>query len=357
MVEKLKEHGNLWTPPVEKAFLATRREHFVPEQAGSLPFLYDPINAVPISFDARGTPVSSSSAPSIMAPMLEMLKVEPGQRILEVGAGTGYNAALLKKLTGPSGRVVSVDIDAATARRARSALRGDGTAVTVVTGDGRLGWSRGAPYDRLIVTASSPDLPDSWFEQLRPGGIVVLPLQVRGMPGQLVVAMRKESERFVSTGMVFGGFMSLRSSPTDLSPTGASISGGGFSLSGARFGRPRLAAQAVRTLEGRRQRSRLRDVALLFVAFVMTEAGDAYVTAMGGDSPVGFGVLGARGRSVALVRGTWGNLTYRDSWGDGDARQRLDELMRRWRAFGRTPPRLKVSAHPGRAPRFRWTAQ
>src|SRR5207302_2030615 len=182
----------------------TRREHFVPEHATNLAFLYGAANAVPISFDVRGIPVSSSSAPSIMAPMLEMLKVEAGHRILEIGAGTGYNAALLKKLTGPTGRVVSVDIDPATSRRARVALRSDGTAVTVVTGDGRLGWSGGAPYDRLIVTASSPDLSIEWFDQLRPGGIVVLPLQVRGMPGQLVVALRKGSTRFVSTGIVFG---------------------------------------------------------------------------------------------------------------------------------------------------------
>ena len=115
-----------------------------------------------------GLGLSSSSQPGIMAEMLEELQLEPGQRVLEIGAGTGYNAALLRHVVGESGRVVTVDVDADTAVRARRALKGSG--VTVVTGDGREGYARGAPYDRIIVTASAAEIPRAWYEQLEPEG-------------------------------------------------------------------------------------------------------------------------------------------------------------------------------------------
>ena len=69
-------------------------------------------------------PTSSSSQPTIMALMLDALRLEPGMRVLEIGAGTGYNAALLERIVGPEGRVVSVDVDPATAAEARKRLRG-----------------------------------------------------------------------------------------------------------------------------------------------------------------------------------------------------------------------------------------
>ena len=76
--------------------------------------------------DSRGMPLSSSSQPSLMAEMLELLALRPGDRVLEIGTGTGYNAALLRHLVGPKGHVTSVDVDAALVRAARRSLRDAG---------------------------------------------------------------------------------------------------------------------------------------------------------------------------------------------------------------------------------------
>src|SRR5215204_4057723 len=125
---------------------------------------------------ARGRPISSSSQPAIMAVMLDQLDVRPGQRVLEIGTGTGYNAALLAELVGGSGAVTTVDIDADLVEQAGRNLdaagvggvdvvRGDGSAggVDVVRGDGSAGWPDAAPYDRIILTAAARDLAPAWL--------------------------------------------------------------------------------------------------------------------------------------------------------------------------------------------------
>ena len=109
------------------AFLRVPRELFVPAFAAEhgLDAVYRD-EAIVTKTDEHGTPISSSSQPQIMAIMLERLALEPGLRVLEIGAGTGYNAALLKTIVGPRGRVVSVDVDPELARGARSRLRRGG---------------------------------------------------------------------------------------------------------------------------------------------------------------------------------------------------------------------------------------
>lgn len=119
-------------------------------------------------------PTSSSSAPSIMATMLDELELAEGMDILEVGTGTGYNAALLAERVGAE-RVTSVEVDPMIADHARAALRRTGVSATVVTGDGVLGYPDHAPYDRLIVTAAARHIPYAWVEQTRPGGRIVVP--------------------------------------------------------------------------------------------------------------------------------------------------------------------------------------
>nr|WP_202446771.1 methyltransferase domain-containing protein [Streptomyces sp. SID5468] len=119
-------------------------------------------------------PTSSASAPSVVFRMLADLDVQPGHKVLELGAGTGYNAGLLAYRAG-AGNVVTVDVDPAVTARARRALDGLGLDVEVVTGDGLAGFPDRAPFDRTIATFGLRSLPGAWVEQTRPGGVIVAP--------------------------------------------------------------------------------------------------------------------------------------------------------------------------------------
>lgn len=122
------------------------------------------------------SPSSSGSKPSIVADMLSALDVQPGHAVLEIGTGTGWNAALLVKRVGNDGRVVSMEIDAELAAAARSALRRAGYPASVITADGAAGYPPGAPYDRIMSTAAVRcDVPGAWVAQTRPGGLIVTP--------------------------------------------------------------------------------------------------------------------------------------------------------------------------------------
>jgi protein-L-isoaspartate O-methyltransferase len=118
---------------------------------------------------------SSASMPAVVAQMLGALDAEPGMRVLEIGTGTGYNAALLAHRLGAE-RVVSVEVDPAVAEHARRALDHVGFgAVPVVTGDGTNGYEPGAPYDRVLATVAVTQVPPAWVAQTRPGGLVITP--------------------------------------------------------------------------------------------------------------------------------------------------------------------------------------
>jgi protein-L-isoaspartate(D-aspartate) O-methyltransferase len=216
LVVRLRRAGTLSDPVVERAFLTVPRELFVATMAAreGLEAVYRD-DAIVIKQDAVGRPASSSSQPSIMAIMLEQLQVRPGQRVLEVGAGSGYNAALLSILVGPGGRVISVELDEEVARSARAALAQGGYPVQVVTADGRQGWAAAAPFDRIIVTASTDDIPRAWFDQLAVDGCLVLPLRFsrRWFLPQAVVALRRTAAGLESVAVVPGAFMALRRSP------------------------------------------------------------------------------------------------------------------------------------------------
>ncbi|WP_459249299.1 methyltransferase domain-containing protein [Streptomyces youssoufiensis] len=119
-------------------------------------------------------PTSSASMPSVVAGMLRDLDVREGMRVLEVGTGTGWNAGLLAHRLGGD-QVVSVEIDAAVTERARTALTRAGLDPEVVHGDGARGWPKGAPYDRVIITAGVRTVPLDWLQQVRPGGAILTP--------------------------------------------------------------------------------------------------------------------------------------------------------------------------------------
>jgi protein-L-isoaspartate(D-aspartate) O-methyltransferase len=154
---------------------------------------------------------SSSSQPVVVAEMLAELAPEPGVRVLEVGTGTGWNAALLAHRVGAE-NVVTVEIDPDVAAHARAALDRAGLAkVTVVTGDGEQGWPDGAPYDRVIATVGASVVPYAWVAQTRPGGRLVVPLNNTFQPPGLAVL--RIDDAGIATGRLAGraAFMGLRS--------------------------------------------------------------------------------------------------------------------------------------------------
>jgi protein-L-isoaspartate(D-aspartate) O-methyltransferase len=166
-------------------------------------------DAIVTKRDAEGLAISSSSQPAIMAIMLDQLDLAPGHRVLEIGAGTGYNAALMRHIVGPSGRVVSVDIDRDLTDMARSHLASAGYPdVIVVWADGAEGYAAHAPYDRLIATVGVSDLAPAWLAQVTPEARIVVPLDVGGT--QLSVAFGRSGGHWASQSLAPCGFIRMR---------------------------------------------------------------------------------------------------------------------------------------------------
>lgn len=126
------------------------------------------------SGNGRGQITSSISMPGVVAEMLGNLRLEPGMRVLEIGTGSGYNAALLAERTGAH-NVTSIEVDTDLADAARGALRTAGYDVRVVTGDGEKGRPEAGPFDRVIATAAVERVPYAWVEQTKPGGLILTP--------------------------------------------------------------------------------------------------------------------------------------------------------------------------------------
>jgi protein-L-isoaspartate(D-aspartate) O-methyltransferase len=213
LVERLRDRGHVRDDRVAAAFAAVPRELFLAdhvERHGLADVYRD--DAIVTRRDGAGTPTSSSSQPAIMAEMLEMLRPRAGQRVLEIGSGTGYNAALLAHLVGDEGRVTSVELDADVAVGARRALVSAGIPVRVEVGDGAAGWPAAAPVDAVIATASTDVVPRAWFDQLRPGGTLVVPLRLSRVVFwiQAVAAFRKVRKGFDPVAVTMGGFMAMR---------------------------------------------------------------------------------------------------------------------------------------------------
>lgn len=123
-----------------------------------------------------GELVSSSSQPSLMAMMLAELRVRDGDRVLEIGAGTGYNAALLAHRLGNDDLVTTIDLEPDITEAARQHLAAAGYRPVVVTGDGARGVPERAPFDRIIATCTLPSIPRVWLAQCRPGARILTPL-------------------------------------------------------------------------------------------------------------------------------------------------------------------------------------
>lgn len=158
---------------------------------------------------------SSSSMPSVVFSMFADLSVFDGARVLEIGTGTGWCAALLSARLGER-NVVSVEVDETVAETARKALAAADWRPEVVTGDGLLGWPERAPYDRILVTVGVHEVPRAWIEQTRPGGVLVMPWGTR-YSGQNAVVRLAVADDGTASGRFTGAtrFMHVRSQRLD----------------------------------------------------------------------------------------------------------------------------------------------
>ncbi|MEO3946131.1 class I SAM-dependent methyltransferase [Gorillibacterium sp. CAU 1737] len=179
MVSRMEKGGHLRHPNVRDAFLHVYRHWFLPNEP--LIRIYSD-KVIYTKVDQNQDVLSSSTSPLVMATMLEMLQVQPDQSILEIGTGTGYNAALLGYLTGEQGAIVTIDIEEdVAARAARCLSQHHYDWVRVVAGDGFLGLRDHAPYDKIIVTVGTWGISPEWIYQLKMGGDLVMPLSIGGM--------------------------------------------------------------------------------------------------------------------------------------------------------------------------------
>jgi protein-L-isoaspartate(D-aspartate) O-methyltransferase len=162
--------------PLREAMLKVERHLFVPAQLAAVAYHDTPL---PIGFD------KTLSQPFIGGLMLDLLDVRPGQSVLEVGTGLGYQAAVLAEL---GARVWTVEVveEFASAASLRLLSLGYGN-ITVRVGDGSRGWKEHAPFDRILVTAAAKSPPEALVEQLNPDGRIVIPIGPEGEVQQLSV--------------------------------------------------------------------------------------------------------------------------------------------------------------------------
>jgi protein-L-isoaspartate(D-aspartate) O-methyltransferase len=193
-------------PSVVRALRRVLRHRFVPGVDVATAYIDD---AVVTRRDAAGRALSSISQPSLVAQMLDMLDLQPGHRVLEIGAGTGYCAALLAELVGPSGQVTTIDLDPEVTDEAHRNLDANGySRVTVTCGDGALGDAAGAPWDRILVSVGAWEPAPEWIAQLAPGGRIVMPLALGRV--QRIVAFEATAYGLRSTQVLAGGFLAQR---------------------------------------------------------------------------------------------------------------------------------------------------
>lgn len=138
------------------------------------------------------------SAPHMVAIMCDLLELAPGMNVLEIGAGSGYHAAIISELIG-DGQVYSIERFESLAKKARENLKNAGCRnVTVIVADGTLGLPDHAPYDRINVTCSAPDVPPPLLDQLKEGGKMVIPI---GKTHQELYLVKKNGEMVMERKM------------------------------------------------------------------------------------------------------------------------------------------------------------
>ncbi|MDY9927081.1 protein-L-isoaspartate O-methyltransferase [Methanosarcina sp.] len=180
LVERLKDI--VLEEKVLKAMLRVPRHRFVPEYEQRAAYTDRPLE---IGYG------QTISAPHMVAIMCKILELSEGHKVLEIGAGSGYNAAVMAELVGKTGHVYTVERIEPLVNFARKNLEETGyDNVTVLLKNGSMGYPRYAPYDRIAVTCAAPSIPETLLEQLKPGGIMVIPV---GNYSQELIRVKKDS--------------------------------------------------------------------------------------------------------------------------------------------------------------------
>lgn len=227
LADNLAQRLNLRDPAWREAVAAVPRHLLVPtvyqqDTTGTwhpldasspegLALVYSPQTLI-TAFEDRGSariPVSSSTKPDLMLRMLDHLDIRDGQRVLEIGTGTGYNAALLSHRLGER-NVFSVDIDPDLITTARERLASIGCRPTLAAVDGEQGLPDHAPYDRIIATCSVPAVPQAWLAQLADGGRALVDIKLAVGAGNLA-DLHRDGDRLEGRFTDWwGGFMAIR---------------------------------------------------------------------------------------------------------------------------------------------------
>lgn len=186
MVGRLESAGVIRDSNVRNAMLAVERHLFLPDELRNIAYIDRPLDI------GHGQTIS---APHMVAIMVSMLDLRPGLKVLEVGGGSGYHAAVMAELVRPGGKVISVEMIEGLAKIERSNLARSGhdDIVEVVVGDGSKGLSDEAPFDRISVAAAAPKVPSPLIEQLADGGILLVP--VGGTASQELIMVTKSGNK------------------------------------------------------------------------------------------------------------------------------------------------------------------
>ena len=377
MVDRLVK-GPIRTPAIERAFRQVPRHHFLPDTP--LSEVYRDQNVT--TKEEQGVRLSSSTAPWVMASMLEQLQPRPGQRILEVGTGTGYNAAILARLVTDSGEVCTVDVDHEVVRGAVEGLARAGhddlcspagaARVVARATDGFLGDPKGAPWDGILVTVRTATIPRAWVEQISPGGRLVVPFALRSVRhGQLSVAFEVREGHLVSSSYVDCDFILPRG---EMSMVGRDLQLlGRRGLLWSDAGNDGLSARRILELfdqpSSRRPAPIQADVRELiedFQMWLVAHDPDSFSLVARGEH-LGWEKLTPMVERPGLFRGTGGlcngnglaMLGYSASkeleivsHGSPEQAERLSDHLRRWQGAGR-PGRKQMRMRtypPGRGP-------
>ncbi|MCD5407756.1 hypothetical protein LR090_00565 [Candidatus Bipolaricaulota bacterium] len=249
-LEELRQKGAISSRAVEEAFRRVKRHRFLNGWYRLLPSKgdiriwewveYDPeaptseslvaiYSDQPLVVQVEGVaPTSSTSQPSLVARMLELLELRPGMRVLEIGTGTGYNTALLCELVGDSNLVWTIEVQPHVAEDAQAALAREGyRRVHVVVGDGFYGVHEGVPFDRIEATVGCSDISSHWLNQLAPGGSMLIPLQHGHWHPLVLVTHHPEDPRQAKGRVVdWSGFMPIQGVLAWANPWQALLSGG-----------------------------------------------------------------------------------------------------------------------------------